>query len=263
MDRRLDIPTQIAARLDTVEARWERLSDYVESFGPRDLKPRPAVLLFHGCGGVRGHLPKYAEAFGRAGYRAYLVDSYTPRGWSRYYGMAFVCTAAVFRGWERAGDVAAAVRGVSRLPEVDASRLALAGWSHGGWGIMELLAAPLQRAGEVGLRDPENVDLSGVRAAVLAYPYIGRLALRREAPWKREVPALAIIARKDHLSTVRNAERVYDSLRGKGASVETWIAEGTHSFDEPMTAPPMRFDPQLTETAIARSVRFLRERFGD
>ena len=233
----------------------------MKAFGPPDDRPRPAVLLFHGCGGVRGHLPVYAQAAAEAGWRAYVVDSYAPRRWPRPYGMVMVCSGAAFRGWERAGDIAASVRGISARPEVDASKIALAGWSHGGWGIMELMASPLTTRGEIGLADPQNADLAGVRAVFLAYPYVGPIAVRRTAPWVRTPAAFALIARRDHLTTVRNAERVCAAIGGSGVVVERWIAEGTHAFDEPRCFPPMRHDPELAREAIGRFKGFLGSAF--
>ena len=47
--------------MDTLSQRWARLEPHTTITGPDDDRPRPAVLLFHGCGGLRGHLPKYAE----------------------------------------------------------------------------------------------------------------------------------------------------------------------------------------------------------
>jgi dienelactone hydrolase len=235
----------------------------VAAFGPADDRRRPAVLLFHGCGGIRAHLPSYARAAAEAGFRAYVVDSYAARGWSRQYGMAVVCSAARLRGWERAGDVAASIRGISSLPEVDAGRIVLAGWSHGGWGIMELMAAPLEAPGEIGLHDAPGIDLSGVRGVFLAYPYVGLIAHRRTAPWRRSPPVFSIIVRSDHLTTVRNAERVHAAVRAGGVEVETWIAEGTHCFDEPMNFPPMRYDPTLTQDAIGRFRTFLTRAAGE
>ena len=67
-----------------------------------------------------------------------------------------------------------------------------------------------------------------------------------------------VIARSDHLTTVRNAERIFADHRKQGARIETWIAEGTHSFDEPTGAPPMRHDPALTQVAVGRFEAFLR-----
>ena len=61
--------------------------------GPDDAAPRPAVLLFHGCGGLRDHLPRYAEVAKAAGWRAFVIDSYGPRGWGRAFTLTAVCTA--------------------------------------------------------------------------------------------------------------------------------------------------------------------------
>ncbi|MFJ6025341.1 dienelactone hydrolase family protein [Brevundimonas sp. NPDC092305] len=237
--------------MDTLAQRWARLEPHTVVVGPDDDRPRPAVLLFHGCGGLRGHLPKYAAAAKAAGWRAFIVDSYAPRGWSREFAMMTVCTGLAFQGWERAGDVLATLDGVSRRRDVDASKLALAGWSHGGWGIMEAMSADRARRG-LGVVDPGGASLDGVKAVYLAYPYVGFLALNRMRAWRHCPKTLAVVARRDHLTTVRNAERINEMMRGCGADVETWIAEGTHSFDEPMTAPPMRYDETLSTEAIRR-----------
>ena len=244
--------------MDTLAARWARLESHTTVIGPDDDRPRPAVLLFHGCGGLRGHLPKYAAAAKDAGWRAFIVDSYGARGWSREFAMATVCTGLLLRGWERGGDVLAALAGVSRRRDVDASKIALAGWSHGGWGIMEAMSCD-RRPRTLGLANPGDISLEGVRAAYLAYPYVGLLALNRMRPWRHCPKTLAVIARSDHLTTVRNAERVHAMIRDCGAEVETWIADGTHSFDEPMTAPPMRYHPDLADEAVRRFAALLED----
>lgn len=242
---------------DTVEQRWRRLAPHVRVFGPADDRPRPAALLFHGCGGLRDHLPVYAEAAKKAGLRAFVVDSYAPRGWGRAIALGLVCTGAIFRGDQRAGDVLAAIAGVSARPDVDASQLVLAGWSHGGWGIMELMASD-RRPGDIGLADPEAPSLDGVAGAFLAYPYIGIGATARMKPWRRCTKTLAVISERDHLTTVRNAEAVFGAVRGCGVEVETWVAPGTHAFDEPTGVPPMRYDAALAAEATRRWTRFLK-----
>lgn len=244
--------------MDTLAARWTLLEPGVTMVGPEDDRPRPAVILFHGCGGLREHLPRYAEAARAAGWRAFIVDSYGPRGWSRQFALAAVCTGLLLRGHERAGDVLAALDGVSRRRDVDESKVVLAGWSHGGWGIMEAMSAD-RRDRSLGVADPAAVSLNGVVGAYLAYPYIGFAAVNRMRPWTHCPRILAVVSRGDHLTTVRNAERVHDMVRRCGADVETWIAEGTHAFDEPGAAKPMKYHPELADEAVRRFAALLND----
>jgi dienelactone hydrolase len=244
--------------MDTLAARWAQLEPHTTVVGPDDDRPRPAVILFHGCGGLRGHLPKYAAAAKAAGWRAFIVDSYGPRGWSRGFAMAMVCTGVLLHGSQRAGDILASLLGVSQRPDVDASKVVLAGWSHGGWGIMEAMSSD-RAAGQLGVTDPGAVSLDGVIGTWLAYPYVGIGAFNRMRPWKHCPKTVAVISRTDHLTTVRNAQQVHDMVRNCGADVETWIADGTHSFDEPMTAPPMRYHPELAAEAERRFVALLND----
>lgn len=247
---------------DTVAERWALLEPFVTAFGSDDGQARPAVILFHGCGGLRPHLPMYAQAAVEAGWRAFVVDSYAARGWSREWALTMVCTGILLRGSERAGDVAAAVWGLAQRPDVDASKLVLAGWSHGSWSMMDLMAMRLERPGEASLADPQTARaaLAGVVGLGLYYPYVGPGALSRTRPWVRNPSVLAVIARDDHLTSVHNAMSVHDRIRRGGAEVETWIAAGTHAFDEPTTEGfgPMRHDPDLTQESLERFGRFLK-----
>ena len=243
--------------MDSTADRWARLAPNVRAWGPDDGAPRPAVLLFHGCGGMREHLPRYAEAAVAAGWRAFAPDSFTPRGWSRTFALSLVCTGVMLRGSERAGDVLAAIHGVSRRADVDPQRLVLSGWSHGGWAIMDLMTMALERPGEAGLSDPGAQALDGVRGLALYYPYVGPGALTRLRPWRHTPRALAVIARDDHLTTVSGARYVHARVAASGCEVETWVADGTHAFDEPADNGPMRHDAALTEESLARFRRFL------
>ena len=244
--------------MDTLFDRWAKLAHDTTVVGPDDDTPRPAVILFHGCGGVRAHLPLYAEAAKAAGWRAFIVDSYRMRGWGRLFSLSLVCTGAVLRGHERGGDVLAAIQGVSARPDVDADKIVVAGWSHGGWSIMELLAAPRTQAGELGVADAGSASLAGVKGAWMAYPYVGPFAFARARPWRHKPRTEVVIARSDHLTTVRNAENVFGGHRDQGCEIDTWVAEGTHSFDEPSSGPLMRHEPAVTEGAVGRFAGFLR-----
>lgn len=250
---------------DTVQARWAALAPGMRAYGPADRRARPAVIFFHGCGGVRPRLVEhYARTVVRRGFRAYAVDSYAHRRWSRAFALGFVCTGAAFRGPERAGDVLAAVHGLSRRPEVDASRIMLAGWSHGAWSIMDLMTMPLTRPGEAGLADPNAAPLSGVRALFLAYPYGGVGALSRSRRWLRAPEVLAIAAGRDHVTNPGDARRLHRAARAAGAQVEVWEAvDATHAFDEVgPTVGVMRYNAKLAEEAAARFERFAARTLG-
>ena len=242
--------------MDDLKQRWARLEPHVTVVGPDDDRPRPAVLIFHGCGGLRDHLPRYAQAAKAAGWRAFIIDSYAPRGWGRAFTLTAVCTGLALRGYERAGDVLATIHGVSARADVDASSLVLAGWSHGGWSIMEMMSAAPEQ-GTMGVADPASADLSGVKAVWLAYPYVGPFAFNKMKPWRHCPRVLAVTCSRDHLTTIRNAEQVNAMIGNCGAEVESWIAEATHAFDEPTNNGPMRHHPVLAEEALARFRAFL------
>ena len=246
--------------LDTIERRWDMLAPCVQAFGPPDEEPRPAVILFHGCAGVRPHIDTYARAAADAGFRAFIVDSYEPRGWSLAYGFTFVCSGAMFWGRERAGDVLAATWGLAQDPGVDASRISLAGWSHGAWSIMDLMTMPLEGQGEANLADPAPEALAGVKSLFLVYPYGGFGALSRTKPWVRAPEIFGVVAEQDHITGQADALRIFDAPKQAGAETHVWIAPGTHAFDAPGHEgfpSPMRYDPELAAGALDRFLGFL------
>ena len=252
--------------LDTMARRWDMLAPHVEAYGPPDEEPRPAVILFHGCAGVRPHIDIYARAAAREGFRAFIVDSYEARGWAQAYATTLVCAGAMFWGRERAGDVLAAAWGLGQDPGVDASRIALAGWSHGAWSIMDLMTMPLERAGEAALADPTPEPLDGVKSLFLAYPYGGPGALSRSRPWIRAPETYGVVAEKDHLTGQADALRIFDAPRHLECDVQLWIAPGTHAFDAPGHEgfpSPMLYDPDLASETEQRFITFLRRTIGD
>ena len=247
--------------LDTIERRWDMLAPHVQAFGPADEEPRPAVILFHGCAGVRPHIDTYARAAAQQGFRAFIVDSYEARGWSQAYATTFVCAGAMFWGRERAGDVLAATWGLSQDPGVDSARINLAGWSHGAWSIMDMMTMPLERSGEAALADPSPDCLAGVQSLFLVYPYGGPGALSRSRPWVRTAETFGVVAEKDHLTPQADALRVFDAAKQQDADVQVWIAPGTHAFDAPGHEgfpSPMRYDAELAGEMLQRFNAFLR-----
>ena len=239
-------------QLQTTAERWAQLEPHIQVFSPGHDDRAAAVILFHGCGGVRDHILSYARAAADAGVRAFVIDSYAARGMSRVWALAFVCTGVMFRGAERAGDVLAAVEGISQRPDVDPERISLAGWSHGSWSIMDLMTMRLDRPGHAGLADPSPDALAGVKSLFLAYPYGGVGALTRTRDWARAPRTLGIYCEKDHITSLADAEKLFARAAAAGGPFELWKVAGTHAFDETTGVPPMRYDKALAAEAEAR-----------
>jgi dienelactone hydrolase len=253
--------------LDTTAQRWTRLEPHVQVVSPAGAGPFPALLMFHGCGGLRPYQRRYGEAAAAAGVMAVIVDSFAPRGISRTRALASVCTGAELQGWVRAGDVLASVWGASKLADVDASRLALAGWSHGGWSIMDLMTMPLARAGEARLADPDPAMLDRVRALFLAYPYCGPGALTQLRAWRRAPEVFAFVGEADRVAHPALCRRAFRQAERAGARLQTWYpADASHAFDEDgddlgKTLGVFRHDPALAREAERRLAAFLTEVF--
>jgi dienelactone hydrolase len=113
--------------------------------------PAPALVMFHGCGGLydeRGRLAsRYIELAARLnalGIHALATDSFTPRGERQ------ICTqldgARRITMTQRRRDALGALQWLAVQPGVDAARLGLLGWSNGG---STVLAATNSRHPEV------------------------------------------------------------------------------------------------------------------
>lgn len=248
--------------MDTLVDRWRRLAPAAELLTPAGKGPFPVVLLFHGCGGVRIHIRQYAQAATRAGWAALIVDSFEPRGWSRRLAQFLVCTGLVLRGRRRAGDVLAALCGARRLPIVDPGRMAVAGWSHGAWAVMDLWAQPLAKRGEVRIADADQGRLDGVRGAFLAYPYVGLASASgggRPWPHGAGLKITSIVPRRDHLASVRRHMRALTAAVSAGAEVAIWSVDATHAFDEPgLKGRVLAYDEALSLQAVDRFTAFLK-----
>ncbi len=108
------------------------------SFAP-SLEPFPLILLSHGTGGSAAQMAWLGTALARAGFMAAAVDhpgnnaqtGYTPAGFLLW--------------WERATDLSDVLDGLladAQLgPHIDRGRVGAAGFSLGGYTVMELAGA--------------------------------------------------------------------------------------------------------------------------
>jgi dienelactone hydrolase len=103
---------------------------------PASGKPASAVVLMHGCSGVSATHRAWATTLHGWGYAALVLDSFGARG------VHSVCETGGVTSEERVEDAFAALRTLAAHPGIDAGRVALMGFSHGG-GTVLVAAAPL------------------------------------------------------------------------------------------------------------------------
>lgn len=244
-------------------ARRALIEPWATMLYPPGPGPFPAVLLFHGCGGVRRVMHAYAEAAVKTGCAAMIVDSLTPRGIGYEAALARVCTGRELWGRERAGDLYAALDIARDDPRIESRRLALAGWSHGGWTVLDAFALAAMRLPPDGMSAAPSRPFEGVRGAFLVYPYVSGPSLARRNPIDPPCPIEAILVAQDGMASETDAAETLARAKAGGAAV-VWSTLGgvTHGFDEPDHHPDsvLRYDGEATAHARAAFTDFLQRR---
>ncbi len=206
--------------LEPIEEVWVPLTAELHApalfYRPTGDGPFPAVVLMHNCAGVGGTttpMQNVALLFRDAGYVVLVPDSLFPRN------VHFLCDDPNKSPTpvERADDAFAAKRYLSSLAFVDAKRIGLVGWSHGG------TAATIAWARNSGVSD------SPPFAAVAAYyPYCFTQDVSSPS-----VPLLVFAGELDDWCPANRCKQLVDSATESGHhDVTITIYPGaTHSFD--------------------------------
>ncbi|GEO18192.1 dienelactone hydrolase family protein [Microvirga aerophila] len=105
---------------------------------PHGSGPFPAVVHLHGCEGpIPPRDEAWVERFTSWGFAVLRLDSLGPRG------KTSVCKSpGDLPPFDRAADAYSAKAWLSGRPEIDPSRIVLAGWSHGGLAVLAALGMP-------------------------------------------------------------------------------------------------------------------------
>jgi dienelactone hydrolase len=214
---------------------------------PDGAGPHPAVILLHGCGGLfahRGDLTArhrdWAERLVAQGYVVLLPDSFGPRHVDE------ICSndkPTVRPGHERARDVYGAMEFLATRAEVDASRIALLGWSNGGSTVLEAIAART-RARPAGLAHD-------ARVAIAFYP--GCKHVLANTNWlPPAVPLHVLIGAADDWTPAAPCVELVDHASAAGGVVDLVVYPGAyHDFDDPDTAIHVRQNIATTASHVA------------
>lgn len=220
---------------ETVAQRAASLMAHAEVLRPEGPGPFATVVQMHGCGGCKPFQRRYAEAVRAAGGAAIVLDSFAHRRIGTFEAYATVCTGARLQGAERAGDLFAAVHWARQQPWADPNRLIAAGWSHGGWTVMDALCLQPgeDMARQTGLADLPGEPLAGLSGVFLVYPYCGLASLSGRRPWRIQPATCAIVAGRDRVVGSRRPQAVLEELRAAGVPLDLHVwPEATHAFDE-------------------------------
>lgn len=189
--------------------------------------PRPVVVALHGCNGAldsKGRLSpvwrRYASYFSAEGMHFMVLDSFGPRG------LKSVCEIPEMRRTiheeERRDDVFSAMHWLARLSHVDASRIVVAGWSHGASTALSVLDATDKTVEGEALKP---------RATVAFYPGCNKFLKM----WNYEItsPLLVLIGELDDWTPAPPCASLGERLRKtERASFELVVYPGSyHAFD--------------------------------
>lgn len=209
--------------------------------------PHAAIVLMHGCGGLRERSGRvaprhadWAQRFHSLGYVALHVDSFTPRG------VPELCTTRnrpVQPGRERVRDAYGALLYLQALPFVRADRVGLMGWSHGG---STVLATVAEKAGG----RPGTLDKGDFRAAVAFYP--GCRTSLQSRTWTTRIPLEILHGEKDDWTPIEPCRALVQRVRTSGAPVElVAYPDAFHGFDTPNSPVRVRQNIATTPTGTA------------
>jgi dienelactone hydrolase len=227
----------------------EKVAQHCAIHMPPGLGPFPVVLILHGCGGKTPFLNAYAEVAVNTGYAVIIVDSLKPRGMSLLDGKLFVCTGTTLQGLKRSADIFAILAWLDTQTWADADRVFLAGWSHGGWTIMDGYAIGVNAARANGLPDADPVKLRAqVKGALLVYPYASYPSLTSSRGWGQHGPRVwSVLGGKDQVVGWKHPKKALERLTRDGLNVDTvFLPDATHAFDDDRANDPRaKYRPDL------------------
>jgi dienelactone hydrolase len=175
------------------------------------------VILAHGCSGAGSHIVEWGRVLREWGYATFAVDSFHGRG------LREVCSSALtLIGTQRIPDAYGALRLLATHPRIDARRVALMGFSHGG---ILALGASTQWAKE----SDAPVGQPSFRAFVPFYPYCNTIYPGRE---RIAGPVRIHTGELDDWTPAAPCANLVDAMRAAGhdATIDIY-PRARHGFD--------------------------------
>lgn len=215
----------------TPEHRWAlirgRLGPEVTVFGDLLMPARkvdgkvPAVVISHGSEGVSSlYFDVWAKALNNAGYAAFVVDSFKPRGEDRVTGPSKQLT---WNTMVNTTDALYALKLLATHPQIDSSRIFHMGWSRGGQALLDAAWRTYQQHVL-----PVDVKWAG---GIAVYPGCN-MRYRVDQHSKLPAPILMLLGEKDDMTLPKPCMELADEYAAAGQPVSYKVYPGaTHVFD--------------------------------
>lgn len=178
-------------------------------------KPAPAVVLLHGAGGVSGAREgRYAREFAAQGVAAAVVDVFAARGGGGFIERLITITEAM-----ALADAFATLEWLDARPDVDASRVALVGFSYGG---MSAVFAAYRQV----------VDAYAPARTFAAHvAFYGPCIARFEDPATTGAPVLMLWGERDEIMDAQACSGLASDLEAGGSDVTIRRYDAMHRWD--------------------------------
>lgn len=207
---------------------------------PAGSGPFPAVVLMHGCSGLHQTTARWAAILNDAGYATLILDSFGPRSvFSACAGASNKASPA-----RRALDAYGALAFLRSQPDIQPSKIALAGWSHGGIAALGAVAAS-------GISTRFENKFA---AAVVFYPYC-------VADRSYELPVLLLIGEADDWTPAAPCIALHEKIAAQSGALQIVLYPAArHGFDDEALRHGIEFPGAFGNTHL---LKFNEEAYRD
>lgn len=180
-------------------------------YRPTGSGPFPAIVLLHPCGGIHPFVLSWGQWFAGNGYEAVVVDSFGPRNVTK------VCEGGRPDQRTRAFDAYGALAYLRTRKDVDATRIGVIGWSHGGGAVLV--------SDDKTFADSQ-AQSGGFRAAIALYPPCKLMPQGAVA-----APLLLLLGDSDQWNPPGPCEHAAQALSAQGDPITVHLYHGaSHGF---------------------------------
>jgi dienelactone hydrolase len=229
---------------------------------------RPTVVSLHGCGGAYradGRLTQIhlddAQRYNAKGWNWLVLDSFTAKGFKSICEIPLAKRPS--RSVDRAADAYAALQWLAKQPNVDVTKLAILGRSHGAGGVVIASSR----------RTYERYEIKPA-ASIALYP---GCVVAANGRYELAIPMLMLLGAADNWTPAEPCQKFAQAVntqKGPAIDVETF-ADSQHGFDSgnpvrergniphvPSGKVMVGGNPAAKQKAEQRIIEFLTAAFG-